>query len=78
MERITYIGASYLSFVILMPQWIMLSWHVPFMFGGASMLIVVVVLIYFINQVQSHVLSNRYDTLKKGKSGSKKHLGLLH
>lgn len=78
MERITYIGASYLSFVILMPQWIMLSWHVPFMFGGASMLIVVVVLIDFINQVQSHVLSNRYDTLKKGKSGSKKHLGLLH
>lgn len=78
MERVTYIGASYLCFVILLPQWLMMSWHMPFMFGGASMLIVVVVLIDFINQVQSHLLSTKYDVFKKSKSDASKKLGLLH
>lgn len=78
MERITYIGASYLALVILLPQWIMLSWHMPFMFGGASMLIAVVVLIDFINQIQSHLLTSKYDNLSKVKKGGKKNLGILH
>lgn len=78
MERVTYIGSSYLCLVILLPQWLMLSWHMPFMFGGASMLIVVVVLIDFINQVQSHLLTTKYDVLKNSKSSSNKNLGLLH
>ena len=78
MERVTYIGSSYLCLVILCPQWLMMAWHMPFMFGGASMLIVVVVLIDFINQVQSQLLSSKYDVLKKTKSGSNRKLGLLH
>jgi preprotein translocase subunit SecY len=50
----------------------------PFIFGGASLLIVVVVLIDFINQIQSHLLTSKYDVLKKSKKHSKKNLGLLH
>ena len=78
MERITYIGATYLALVILLPQWLMLSWHMPFMFGGASMLIIVVVLIDFINQIQSHLLTTKYDNFRKSKKDGKKNLGLLH
>jgi len=41
------------------------SWHVPFYFGGTSLLIVVVVVMDFTAQVQAHLVSHQYESLLK-------------
>lgn len=75
MTRLTLVGALYLCFVALMPQFFIITWHVPFRFGGTSLLIVVVVVMDFIAQIQAHLMSGRYaKLLKKQGAGS---LGLL-
>lgn len=65
MTRLTLVGAIYLVFVCLLPQIIMNTWHVSFYFGGTSLLIIVVVIMDFIAQVQSHVMSHQYESLLK-------------
>ena len=37
------------------------SWNVPFYFGGTSLLIIVVVTMDFMSQVQSHLMSHQYE-----------------
>jgi preprotein translocase subunit SecY len=39
--------------------------NVPFYLGGTSLLIVVVVVMDFMSQVQSHLMSHQYDSLMK-------------
>jgi preprotein translocase subunit SecY len=39
--------------------------NVPFYFGGTSLLIVVVVVMDFVAQVQSHLMSHQYESLMK-------------
>ena len=69
MTRLTLFGGIYISAVSLLPQIMSYIWHVPFVFGGTSLLIVVVVTMDFMAQVQSHLLSNQYGSLmKKGKT----------
>ena len=65
MTRLTMWGAIYLILVSLLPELLMFSWQVPFYFGGTSLLIVVVVIMDFIAQVQSHVMSHQYESLMK-------------
>jgi preprotein translocase subunit SecY len=48
-----------------MPQFLVIAWNVPFYFGGTSLLIVVVVVMDFMSQVQSHLMSNQYSSLMK-------------
>jgi preprotein translocase subunit SecY len=38
---------------------------VPFYFGGTSLLIVVVVVMDFMSQVQSHLMSHQYESVMK-------------
>ncbi|MDO4436077.1 MAG: preprotein translocase subunit SecY [Cardiobacteriaceae bacterium] len=67
-ERLTLVGALYIAFVCILPSLINLgsaSEQVLFLFGGTSLLIAVVVAMDFINQIQSHVLSQRYESLMK-------------
>jgi preprotein translocase subunit SecY len=59
-----------------MPQFLVIAWNVPFYFGGTSLLIVVVVVMDFMSQVQSHLMSNQYSSLMK-KSNLKGNGGLL-
>ena len=40
-------------------------WNVPFYLGGTSLLIVVVVVMDFMAQVQSHLMSHQYDSVMK-------------
>jgi preprotein translocase subunit SecY len=47
----------------LIPQGIQGWLGVPFYLGGTSLLIVVVVLMDFMAQVQSHLVSHRYEPL---------------
>ncbi len=64
-SRLTLIGALYLVLVALLPEVMTLTWHVQFYFGGTSLLIIVVVTMDFMAQLQSHLLSQQYDSLLK-------------
>jgi preprotein translocase subunit SecY len=68
MSRLTASGALYIAAVCLLPEFLILYWNVPFYFGGTSLLIIVVVVMDFITQAQSHLMSNQYESLMK-KSG---------
>ncbi len=65
MTRLTLIGAIYLVLVCLLPQVMMYTWHVPFYFGGTSLLIIVVVIMDFVAQIQAHLMTQQYDSLMK-------------
>ncbi len=63
MTRLTLIGAFYITAVCLLPEFLIVYWNVPFYFGGTSLLIIVVVVMDFISQVQTHLMSQQYDGL---------------
>ncbi len=63
MTRLTLIGAFYITAVCLLPEFLIVYWNVPFYFGGTSLLIIVVVVMDFISQVQTHVMSQQYEGL---------------
>jgi len=65
MTRLTGVGAIYLVLVCLVPTFMQNAWHVPFYFGGTSLLIVVVVVMDFTAQVQAHLVSHQYEGLLK-------------
>ena len=65
MTRLTAVGAIYITAVCLMPEFLILSWNVPFYFGGTSLLIIVVVVMDFMAQVQAHLMSHQYEGLMK-------------
>lgn len=64
-KKLTIIGACYLTFVSLLPEFLVAFLNVPFYFGGTSLLIVIVVIMDFISQVQSKMISYKYDGLIK-------------
>ena len=51
--RLTLVGAVYITFVCLLPEFLILKYNVPFYFGGTSLLIIVVVTMDFMAQVQN-------------------------
>ena len=65
LTRLTMFGAAYIAAVSLLPQFMVVWFNVPFYFGGTSLLIVVVVVMDFMAQVQSHLMSHQYDSLMK-------------
>ncbi|MDX9685948.1 preprotein translocase subunit SecY [Halopseudomonas formosensis] len=65
LTRLTMFGALYMTAVCLLPQFLMVSANVPFYLGGTSLLIVVVVVMDFMSQVQSHLVSQQYESLLK-------------
>ncbi len=65
MSRLTASGAVYITAVCLLPEFLILYWNVPFYFGGTSLLIIVVVVMDFIAQAQSHLMSSQYESLMK-------------
>lgn len=60
LNRLTFIGAMYMTVICLMPMVIQSSFGVPFQLGGASLLIMVVVLMDFIAQIQAHLMTHQY------------------
>ena len=63
--RLTLAGAVYITFVCLLPEFLILKYNVPFYFGGTSLLIIVVVTMDFMSQVQAYVMSHQYESLLK-------------
>ena len=63
--RLTLAGAIYITFVCLLPEFLILKYNVPFYFGGTSLLIIVVVTMDFMAQVQNYMMSQLYESLLK-------------
>ncbi len=77
MTRLTLVGAIYIASVCILPEIMIYNWQIPF-FGGTSILIVVVVIMDFMAQVQSHLMSHQYESLMKKanlQGGSRKRRG---
>ena len=67
-SKLTLVGAIYITFVCLIPEFLIVKWSVPFYFGGTSLLIIVVVTMDLISQVQSHLMSRQYESILKKSS----------
>ena len=65
LARLTVFGAIYLTLICLLPLALINFAGVSFYFGGTSVLIIVVVLMDFMAQVQSHLMSGQYSSLMK-------------
>ena len=65
LTRLTTIGASYLTLVCLMPEFLIAKYPIPFYLGGTSVLIVVVVAMDTVSQVQTRMMSSQYESLIK-------------
>ncbi len=75
LTRLTMVGALYLTFVCLLPEFILAQMPgIPFYLGGTSLLIAVSVTMDTISQIHSHLLAHQYEGLiKKAKlRGSKR------
>ena len=65
LTRITTIGAAYLVFICLLPEFLISRYSLPFYFGGTSLLIVVSVTMDTIAQIHSHLIAHQYEGLMK-------------
>ena len=65
LTRLTLWGAIYVAGVCLVPELMISEGGVPFVFGGTSLLIVVVVAMDFMAQLQAHLMSHQYPGLLK-------------
>ena len=65
LTKLTTIGASYLTLVCLMPEFLIAKYPIPFYLGGTSVLIVVVVAMDTVTQVQTRMMSSQYESLIK-------------
>lgn len=60
LNRLTFIGAIYMTIICLMPMILQSAFGIPFQLGGTSVLISVVVIMDFIAQVKAHLMTNQY------------------
>ena len=68
LNRITVIGAAYLTLICLIPEILASNAGVNFMLGGTSLLIVVNVTMDTVSQIQSHLIAHQYgDLIKRAK-----------
>ena len=65
LTRLTLFGSLYMTAVCLMPQFLVVYFNISFQLGGTALLIVVVVVMDFMAQVQTHLLSHQYESLMK-------------
>jgi preprotein translocase subunit SecY len=66
LNRITLIGAIYLSGVCLLPVMLSVQFNVPFFFGGTALLIVVGVTLDLVSQVEAHLVTRNYESFVQG------------
>uniref|UniRef100_A0A7C4UH86 Protein translocase subunit SecY n=1 Tax=candidate division WOR-3 bacterium TaxID=2052148 RepID=A0A7C4UH86_UNCW3 len=66
--RITLPGAIFFAFIAILPSILITKFHLPFYFGGTSLLIVVGVALDTVQQLESQLLMRHYDGfVKRGK-----------
>ncbi len=67
LDRLTFGGAIYLSFVCVLPWILIRRFNVPFYFGGTALLIVVQVALDTIMQIQAHLYMRNYEGFLKNR-----------
>jgi len=73
LSKLTFYGAIYLSFVCILPDYLIKYMNIPFYFGGTSLLIVVGVSLDTMQQIESHLVMRNYDGfIKKGRLRSRR------
>ncbi|NWF98723.1 MAG: preprotein translocase subunit SecY [Nitrospirae bacterium] len=73
LSRLTFVGALYLATVCIIPEILIYRFHVPFYFGGTSLLIAVGVALDTVSQIESHLVTRSYEGfLKKGRIRGRK------
>ncbi len=65
LTRLTLVGSLYMTAVCLLPQALVVQFNITFQLGGTALLIVVVVVMDFMSQVQTHLMSHQYESLMK-------------
>jgi preprotein translocase subunit SecY len=66
LTRLTVIGAAYITFVCLLPEFLRANYSaIPVYLGGTSLLIVVTVTLDTVQQIQGHLLAQQYESLIK-------------
>lgn len=68
-SRLTLVGASYITLVCLLPEMLFFQLNIAAIFGGTSVLIMVVVSMDFMEQVQHYMLTRQYGSLLKNMPG---------
>ncbi len=69
LTRLTFIGAIYLSVIVILPTYLIRWFNVPFFFGGTALLIVVGVAVDTQRQIESHLVMRNYEGfLRKGRA----------
>ncbi len=66
MERINVGGAIYLSAICILPTLLVSRLNTPFYFGGTSLLILVGVALNTTQQIQSYLLTQKYEGFMRG------------
>jgi preprotein translocase subunit SecY len=66
LDRVNVGGATYLSVICIMPGVLTSMANIPFYFGGTSLLILVGVALDTSQQIQSYLLTQKYEGLMKG------------
>ncbi|MDR1477050.1 MAG: preprotein translocase subunit SecY [Rickettsiales bacterium] len=72
LSRITVVGAAYLVFLCILPDFLIQKFGVPFYLGGTTLLIVCNVITETVAQIQSHLISSQYEGIIKGGSKVKR------
>ena len=72
--RLTLIGGVYITLICLLPEMFFSELNIATIFGGTSILIMVVVSLDFMEQIQHYLLTRQYGSLlKKIPGGGRKH-----
>ena len=66
LTRITLGGALYVAVVCVVPTIISEAFHVPFRWGGTSIMIVVGVALDTVSQIEAHLITRNYEGLSGG------------
>ncbi len=66
LDRLTVTGAVYLSLICIVPTLLVQKMNLPFFFSGTSLLILVGVALDTTQQIQSHLITAKYDGVMKG------------
>ncbi len=63
LTRISAIGALYMVFICLLPEFLVSRYSIPFYFGGTSLLIAVSVTMDTVSQIHSYMIAHQYEGL---------------
>jgi preprotein translocase subunit SecY len=66
LTRITLGGAVYVAVVCIVPTVVSAAFHIPFQWGGTSIMIVVGVALDTVSQIEAHLITRNYEGLSGG------------